>query len=401
MTVVAPFRLDRHLPPDARRRSLEADVRAGLGSTPRSLPPKWFYDARGSQLFDEITRLPEYYPFRAERALLLQHAAAVAAATGADTLVELGSGTSEKTRLLLGALLDAGQLQRYVPFDVDESVLTDAARAVAGEFPGVEVHSAVGDVEHHLGLLPRAGQRLIAFLGGTVGHLLPAERAVLLATPAGGMEVGDSLLLGTDLVKDPARLVRAYDDSVGVTAEFNRNVLHVLAREFDADVHPAAFEHVALWDPDNCWIEMRLRATRDLVVRVLDLQLPIARGGELRTEISAEFRREQVPAELDAAGLTLDTWWTDPVGDHALSLAVRHEHHRRDARRWCHHSVASYPCAEALAQLPPQAALSLLAAPGDPSLLRPELHEAASWTAAISNAMDNRTNPGTTHSGSW
>ena len=320
---LAPMHLlDRHLPPDARRRALEADVRAGLSATPRSLPPKWFYDARGSQLFDEITRLPEYYPTRRERALLQEHAATIARVSGADTLVELGSGTSEKTRLLLGALRDAGQLRRYVPFDVDESVLTGAARAVAQEFPGTQVHAVVGDFEHHLGLLPQDGRRLIAFLGGTIGNLLPDERAVFLHTLAGGMRPGDALLLGTDLVKDPERLVRAYDDAAGVTAEFNRNVLHVLAAELGADVDPSAFEHVALWDPEHRWIEMRLRATRDVVVRVLDLQVPFAAGEELRTEISAKFGREQVAAELAAAGLALDAWWTDPAGDYALSLAV-------------------------------------------------------------------------------
>ena len=314
--------LDRHLPPDARRRALEADVRAGLTATPRSLPPKWFYDARGSQLFDEITRLPEYYPTRRERALLQEHAATIARTSGADTLVELGSGTSEKTRLLLGALRDAGQLHRYVPFDVDEHVLTDAARAVAQEFPGTQVHAVVGDFEHHLGLLPQDGRRLIAFLGGTIGNLLPAERAVFLRTLAGGMRPGDALLLGTDLVKDPERLVRAYDDAAGVTAAFNRNVLHVLAAELGADVDPSAFEHVALWDAEHRWVEMRLRATRDVVVRVLDLQVPFAAGDELRTEVSAKFEREQVAAELAAAGLALESWWTDPAGDYALSLAV-------------------------------------------------------------------------------
>ncbi len=323
MTVAPVLRLDRHLPQDARRRALEADVRAGLGATPRSLPPKWFYDARGSQLFDQITRLPEYYPTRAERALLQQHAAAIAQAAGADTLVELGSGTSEKTRLLLGALRDTGRLRRYVPFDVDEHVLTDAAHAVAAEFPDVEVRGVVGDFEHHLGLLPRGGRRLVAFLGGTIGNLLPAERATFLRTLADGMDAGDALLLGTDLVKDPARLVRAYDDSAGVTAEFNRNVLHVLVRELDADVDPTAFEHVALWDPDNCWIEMRLRARREHTVRLeaLDLDVPFERGEEMRTEISTKFTREGLSAELEAAGLALDALFTDEDELFAVSLA--------------------------------------------------------------------------------
>ena len=323
MTVVPLLTVDRHLPPDARRRTLEADVRAGLGSTPKALPPKWFYDARGSELFDEITRLPEYYLTRRERSLLEQHAAEIAEVTGADTLIELGSGTSEKTRLLLDALRAGGRLERFIPFDVDEAVLTEAAVAVAAEFPGVVVHAVVGDFEHHLDMLPRGGRRLIAFLGSTIGNLVPDQRTAFLHTLAAGLDAGDALLLGTDLVKDEARLVRAYNDSAGVTAEFNRNVLHVLARELDAEVDPTAFEHVALWDADHSWIEMRLRATRDLVVQVLDLEVPFAAGEELLTEISAKFRRGQITSELEAAGLTVAAWWTDPAGDFALSLAVR------------------------------------------------------------------------------
>jgi len=323
MTVIPLLTVDRHLAPDARRRTLEADVRMGLGSTPKALPPKWFYDARGSQLFDDITRLPEYYLTRRERSLLDKHAGEIARATQADTLIELGSGTSEKTRLLLNALRANGRLERFIPFDVDEAVLTEAATAVASEFPGVAVHAVVGDFEHHLGLLPRGGRRLIAFLGSTIGNLVPDQRSAFLHSLAAGMEAGDALLLGTDLVKDEARLVRAYDDSSGVTAAFNRNVLHVLARELDAQVDPTAFEHVALWDVDHAWIEMRLRATRDLVVRVLDLVVPFAAGEEVLTEISAKFRREQVTSELEDAGLTLAAWWTDPAGDFALSLAVQ------------------------------------------------------------------------------
>ncbi|HVM26316.1 MAG TPA: L-histidine N(alpha)-methyltransferase, partial [Mycobacteriales bacterium] len=254
------LRLDRHLAPDSLRRALEADVRAGLTATPKTLPPKWFYDARGSELFDQITRLPEYYPTRCEREVLAARAADIAEFTRADTLVELGSGTSEKTRLLLDALRDAGTLRRFVPFDVDETVLTSAGRAVAAEYPGVAVHAVVGDFERHLGTLPAGGRRLVAFLGGTIGNLPPVERASFLASLAATLGPEDFLLLGTDLVKDPERLVRAYDDSAGVTAAFNRNVLHVLRRELGADVDPDAFEHVALWDARQEWIEMRLRA---------------------------------------------------------------------------------------------------------------------------------------------
>jgi L-histidine N-alpha-methyltransferase len=305
--------MDRHLPPAAMRDALEADVRAGLSATPKTLPPKWFYDARGSQLFAAITRLPEYYPTRRERAILQAHAPEIA---------ELGSGTSEKTRLLLDALRQAGTLRCYVPVDVDQTVLAQSGEAVAGDYR-IEVHAVAGDFEHHLPLLPAGGRRLIAFLGGTIDNLLPAQRARFLRTLASTMACGDTLLLGTDLVKDPARLVAAYDDAAGVAAEFNRNVLRVIARELGADVDPDAFAHVALWNGENEWIEMRLRSLREQVMRVLDLEVHFAQGEELRTEISAKFRRERVADELAAAGLQLRSWWTDPQGDYALSLATK------------------------------------------------------------------------------
>ena len=317
------LQLDRHLAADALRSALEGDVRTGLTATPKSLPPKWFYDARGSSLFDQITRLEEYYPTRREKEVLAREALSLAEETRADTLVELGSGTSEKTRMLLDALRDVGTLRRYVPFDVDESVLTSAGQAVAQEYPGVAVHAVVGDFEHHLPLLPRGGRRLIAFLGGTIGNLDPAQRASFLRTLSTTMGPEDALLLGTDLVKDPERLVRAYDDASGVTGEFNRNVLHVLRRELGADVDPDAFDHVALWNAEQEWIEMRLRARGAQTVRVLDLDVAFADGEDLRTEISAKFRRERVAAELASAGLRLQRWETDAQGDYALSLARR------------------------------------------------------------------------------
>ena len=315
--------VDVHLAPDATARALEADVRAGLGATPKTLPPKWFYDDRGSELFDEITRLPEYYPTRTERSILVEHARDVAELTKADTLVELGSGTSEKTRLLLDALRDAGTLERFVPFDVSEQTLREAAAAVAKEYAGVHVHAVVGDFEHHLGELPRGGTRLVAFLGSTIGNLAPAPRAAFLADLAATLVPGDALLLGTDLVKEVDRLVAAYDDGAGVTAAFNRNVLSVLDHELDGDFDPDAFEHVARWDADAEWIEMRLRSRRAQTVhlRKLGLTVEFAAGEELRTEISAKFRRERVERELAAAGFQLAEWWTDPAGDFALSLS--------------------------------------------------------------------------------
>jgi L-histidine N-alpha-methyltransferase len=316
--------LTDHLGPLDAAADLRADVRAGLTATPKSLPPRWFYDERGSALFDEITRLPEYYPTAAERAVLAAHAGDVAAATRAEVLVELGSGTSDKTRLLLRALADAGTLRRFVPVDVDPGVLRAAGEAITGEFPGVQVDAVVADFTRHLGELPREGRRLVAFLGSTVGNLEPGPRGAFLADVAATLAPGDALLLGTDLVKDPARLVRAYDDAAGVTAEFNRNVLRVLARELDADVDPDSFDHVAVWDAEHEWIEMRLRSRRAQTVRVpaLDLTVEFAEGEELRTEVSAKFRRDGIAAELAAAGLRLTEWWTDPDGDFGVSLSV-------------------------------------------------------------------------------
>jgi L-histidine N-alpha-methyltransferase len=316
--------LTYHLGPDDAAAALRADALAGLTATPRSLPPRWFYDERGSELFDEITRLPEYYPTRAERAILAARAGEIATASGADVLVELGSGTSDKTRLLLTALSAAGTLRRFVPFDVDPSVLRSAGAALRGEYPGLEVDGVVGDFTRHLAELPRSGRRLVAFLGSTIGNLEPAPRARFLAALAGTLQPGDSVLLGTDLVKDPGRLVAAYDDAAGVTAAFNRNVLAVLDRELKADFDPGAFDHVALWNAQEEWIEMRLRSRVDQVVTVaeIDLEVRFAAGEDLRTEVSAKFRRSGVQRELAAAGLAMTHWWTDPDGDFGLSLAV-------------------------------------------------------------------------------
>jgi L-histidine N-alpha-methyltransferase len=317
--------LTYHLEPDDAAAALRADALAGLTATPKTLPPRWFYDERGSELFDRITRLPEYYPTRAERAVLESRAGEIAAASGADVLVELGSGTSEKTRLLLTALRKAGTLRRFVPFDVDPSVLRAAGAAITAEYPQVSVEAVVGDFTRHLGELPRSGRRLVIFLGSTIGNLEPAPRGDFLAELTATLEPGDSFLLGTDLVKDPDRLVRAYDDAAGVTAAFNRNVLAVLDRELKADFDPDAFEHVALWDAGNEWIEMRLRSRIDQVVTVadLDLQVRFAAGEDLHTEVSAKFRRERVEQELATAALSMTHWWTDPAGDFGVSLSVR------------------------------------------------------------------------------
>jgi L-histidine Nalpha-methyltransferase len=315
--------LDIHLTDDDLARELRADVRSGLTMMPKSLPPKWFYDARGSELFEEITRLPEYYPTRAEREVLVAHAGDIARTTNAKTLVELGSGSSEKTRLLLDAFRAHGTLGAFVPLDVSDTALLSAMQRIVVDYPALDVHGIVGDFTRHLGHLPSGGRQVVAFLGGTIGNLLPAERALFLAALRAALEPGDWLLLGTDLVKDPATLVAAYDDAAGVTAEFNRNVLSVLNRTLSADFVPEGFAHVALWDAENEWIEMRLRARWPQRVRVaaLDLTVDFAAGEELRTEISAKFRREGVERELAAGGFAVRRWWTDPAGRFAQSLA--------------------------------------------------------------------------------
>ncbi|WP_320777754.1 L-histidine N(alpha)-methyltransferase [Streptomyces sp. CRN 30] len=318
---MSPFLITRILPEDATDAALRADVLEGLTGTPKTLPPKWFYDAHGSELFERITALPEYYPTRAEREILLARAPEIAAATGAHTLVELGSGSSDKTRHLLDAMPD---LRAYVPVDVSGSALRQAGEALAAERPGLLVHALIADFTRELTLPDTPGPRLVAFLGGTIGNLLPAERAVFLASVRALLAPGDALLLGTDLVKDPSVLVAAYDDAAGVTAAFNKNVLSVLVRELGADVDPGAFEHVARWDAGREWIEMRLRARTAQTVKIpaLGLAVDFAAGEELRTEVSAKFRRGGVRAELAAADLRLRHWWTDREARFALSLSV-------------------------------------------------------------------------------
>ena len=340
--------IENRLPAGYRAASLRADALAGLTATPKSLPPKWFYDAQGSALFEKITELPEYYPTRAERSILRAVAPEIAALTGATTLIELGSGSSEKTRLLLSALRDAGTLCQYVPVDVSESALTLAGDVLATEYPGLAVHAVAADFEQYLG--PRAADgamtqhagtpadstaaagddaigeapRLVAFLGSTIGNMVPAERSVFLRRVRGLLHPGDTFLLGTDLVKDPAVLVAAYDDAAGVTAAFNKNVLAVLNAELGADFDLDAFEHVAVWDAGREWIEMRLRAASAQSVRVRDLGLTVefAAGEEMRTEVSAKFRQAGVRTELAAAGLAMRSWWTDEGAQFGLSLSV-------------------------------------------------------------------------------
>jgi L-histidine Nalpha-methyltransferase len=303
------------------------EVRLGLTARPKELPPKYFYDERGSELFELITELPEYYPTRAERAILAARSAEIVAAAGEPgTLVELGSGSAAKTRHLLSAMRDAGCLDTYVPVDISERITRETAERLVEEYPGLAVRGLVCDFEHDLERIPGGdGGRLVAFLGGTIGNLYPGARRDFLSRIAALLGPGDRLLLGADLVKEPARLEAAYDDAAGVTAEFNRNVLAVLNRELGADFDLAAFEHVARYDPEQAWMDVRLRSLADQTVRIdgLDLTVRFAAGEEMRTEISAKFTRERLEAICGEAGLTLSGWFTDPAGDYALSLAQR------------------------------------------------------------------------------
>jgi L-histidine N-alpha-methyltransferase len=317
--------LCNHLAADSAYHALRRDVLDGLASSPKSLPPKWFYDSVGSDLFDQITRLPEYYPTRAEAEILRARSAEIAAVTGADTLVELGSGTSEKTRTLLQALHDGGALRRFVPFDVDASILSSAATAIQREYPEIEIAAVCGDFEEHLSEIPDGGRRLFVFLGSTIGNLTAGPRAEFLAALAGVMQPDDSLLLGTDLVKDVGRLVQAYDDAAGVTAQFNRNVLAVINRELDADFDVESYRHVARWNSEAERMEMWLRTERAQRVCIAGLELTVefAAGEEILTEVSCKFRADTVAAELARAGVQRTRWWTDDAGDFGLSLAIK------------------------------------------------------------------------------
>ncbi len=306
--------IESHLGP-ADERSLAYDVLDGLTRPFKEIPPKHLYDTEGSRLFEAICRLPEYYPTRSERAILEHHAEEIVAATGASELVELGSGVPTKTLLLLDAMRDAGTLDRYLPFDVSETVLRASAGHLVEAYPGLRVHGVLGDFERHLDAVPPAeGPRLVAFLGGTIGNFTPGSRRRFLRALGRGLRAQDRLVLGVDLVKEPAVIEAAYNDSAGITAAFNRNLLSVINRELGGDFEPEAFEHVAFYDRHREWVEMRLRAHAPQMVTIsaLGLTVHFAHREELRTEISAQFTREGVEADLAASGLRLDAFLADP-----------------------------------------------------------------------------------------
>ena len=315
--------IEVHLPEGGSWAGLAEDVREGLSSPFKELPPKYFYDERGSELFEAITELPEYYPTRAERTILTERASEIVAAASPTTLIELGSGAAAKTRELLDAIAATGRLETYVPVDISEEITRRVAEELVDEYEGLHVHGIVSDYETHLERVPREQGALIAFLGGTIGNFRPGPRRSFLARIATLMYPEDRFLLGTDLVKDVAVLEAAYNDSAGVTAEFNKNVLHVLNRELDANFEPDDFEHVAFFDADNEWIDIRLRSLTEQFIdlKALDMRSHFARNEEMRTEISTKFTRERLEASYADAGLELVEWWTDPDELYALSLA--------------------------------------------------------------------------------
>ncbi len=324
-TVADQITIDVHLPPGGPLSGMAADVRAGLTKPFKELSPRYFYDHRGSDLFEQITDLPEYYPTRAERAILKRHSPAICGAAGnPSALIELGSGSASKTRVLLDAMESAGCLKAYAPVDISEQITRETAEAIASEY-GIRVHGLVCDFDRDLERMPLEGPRVIAFLGGTIGNFEPAQRASFLARVANLLGPDDHFLLGTDLVKDRRRLEAAYNDAAGVTAEFNKNVLSVLNRELGGDFDLGAFEHVAFWDAENLWVDIRLRSLARQVIEISSLEMSVAfgRGEEMRTEISTKFARDGLDGIYAEAGLEMVEWWTDPEDLFALSLARR------------------------------------------------------------------------------
>ena len=312
------------LPEDGGRSRMAAEVREGLTRPLKEISPRYFYDERGSELFERITELPEYYPTRCEREILETRAGDIVSSAKPSSLIELGSGSAAKSRILLDEMKKAGSLEAYCPVDISEEITRQTAAQIADEYDGVEVRGLISDFEHDFVSLPVGAPRLVAFLGGTIGNLMPEGRAEFLDGIVGLLDPEDRFLVGVDLVKDPETLVAAYDDAQGVTAEFNLNVLNVLNRELSGNLDPEGFEHVALWDPENLWIEMRLRSLAEQQARLdsIDLDLRFDRGEEVRTEISTKFVRPGLEEILREAGLELTDWFSDEDGKFALALAA-------------------------------------------------------------------------------
>ncbi len=319
----APLTVEFHHLGIDKRQALIDDVRIGLAKTPKELPPIWFYDDRGSELFEQITELPEYYQTRTEAAILRAYAEDIVQRTCPDVILELGAGASTKTRILIDAARRAGSLERFVPFDISDGIVQRAARELLQEFPGLTIHAVIGDFGEHLDRIPRFGRQLVVFLGSTIGNFFPPERQAFLRAVRQLLQPGDAFLLGIDLVKDRGELVAAYDDAQGVTAAFNLNVLDVINRELEADFDPNTFNHVARYDEDNHWIEMLLRSHRRQTVHIpgAGMTVEFDEGELMRTEISAKFTRQRVQDGFAEAGLCVDAWYTDERERFALALS--------------------------------------------------------------------------------
>jgi L-histidine N-alpha-methyltransferase len=322
---MTPFYLDRRLPPDFLVNALRADAREGLTASPKYIPSKWLYDSKGSEIYEKITQLPEYYPFRVEGGILEAVADEIAAATQASSIIEFGSGSADKTDILLRALRRAGTLQAYTSIDISESALLAAGSRLTGEYPGLSVRAVLADFETQAETLAPNGSpapRLVLFLGGSIGQLKAAERAEFLRIVRGALRQGDMLLLGVDLVKDPAKLIAAYNDSAGVSAQFSKNLLRVLNTHVGADFELDNFDHVVTWHGEAECVAMWLQSRISQVVRLseIDLSVDFAAGERIQMSISAKFRRDGIRTELERAGFSLRHWWTDPDGQYALTL---------------------------------------------------------------------------------
>lgn len=307
-----------------QRAALAADVRAGLTARPPRLPSKWLYDARGSALFEAITRTPEYYLTRTEAAILERIADGIISQVSPLELLEIGSGSSRKTRLLLEAMHRHGTGEVYVPFDVSPDAIEAAAAALVTDYPWLTVRGVVGDFHEHLADVPRTGRRLVACLGSTVGNFPPDQQVGLLTDIASTLAPGDAVLIGADLVKDAEVLEAAYDDAAGITAAFTMNLVAVLQRELDAEIDASALRHASRWDPEHARIEIGLEAVRSTVLRIpsIGLELHLQAGEQIRTEVSSKFTRATLTDRLAAAGLALRDWHTDPDELFAVALAA-------------------------------------------------------------------------------
>jgi L-histidine N-alpha-methyltransferase len=317
-----PVQIDVHLR-DGTLASLADDVRSGLSRYPRELPPKYFYDARGSELFEQITELPEYYPSQVEQEILDAAGARIVELVRPAEIVELGPGSARKTTALLQPMMKLEPGGRYIPVDVSETAVQDCAARLVAMYESLAVHGVVGDFERHLDRIPQqSGRRLITFLGGTIGNLDHPRRSALLSALRAQLGPDDRLLVGTDMVKDRERLEAAYNDSAGVTAEFNRNMLRVINDNLEGDLDPEMFDHVAFYNEHARRIEMWLRAREDVSARIaaLGMDVDFEAGEEIRTEISCKFTRDMLAREYSAAGLEPIAWYTDSDGLFALSL---------------------------------------------------------------------------------